>query len=559
MNHKNIVLAFATSACLMGGVSSCSSSFLDESPMSSYSPESLIDEKGTEASLKGLHYLFGQLWSWADQQGWLSVWQVGTDVASPGGVQGVEIPFYQYGELNSENAAVSYMWSKCYNIINNANVIIKALNETGKPQHIAEARFFRGYMYNMLVTLYGGVPLQTEPTTVAKTDYVRASVEEVNQVILEDLEYAVTNLPDLSGLTSGSRASKYMAMQALGEVYLRTGKNVEAEKVLSSIIDGGQFKLINTRYGTKVSEAGDYYHDMFIYGNQRRKEGNVETIWTFELELNSTVGSGGYTNAPQHRRVFVPSYHNIPGMTYENSDSLGGRGNGRCRPSNWVKYQLYEEGDIRNSEFNIKRHLYYNSPNWSATYGVNKDGWRVAADSPEAVKTVTVKTGDRVLLQPGDTIMDFYAYCTKWNSFDPSNSWGWECIKDFPIMRLAETYLLRAEARFNQGNLQGAADDINALRERAFADYPAKGQVKASQITLNFILDERARELLFEENRRMTLMRTGTLIERAKLNTEKTIKGEISGLDNKILLLPIPLTEIQRNTDAVLEQNPGYN
>ena len=125
-------------------------------------------------------------------------------------------------------------------------------------------------------------------------------------------------------------------------------------------------------------------------------------------------------------------------------------------------------------------------------------------------------------------------------------------------MRLGETYLLRAEARFKQGNSQGAADDINVLRERAYSEYPSKGKVDAGKVDMNFILDERVRELLFEENRRMTLVRTGTLVERAALNTEKTIKGEITGLESKHLLLPIPLTEIQRNTGAVLEQNPGY-
>lgn len=125
-------------------------------------------------------------------------------------------------------------------------------------------------------------------------------------------------------------------------------------------------------------------------------------------------------------------------------------------------------------------------------------------------------------------------------------------------MRLGETYLLRAEARFKQGNSQGAADDINVLRERAYPEYPSKGKVDAGKVDMNFILDERVRELLFEENRRMTLVRTGTLVERAALNTEKTIKGEITGLESKHLLLPIPLTEIQRNTGAVLEQNPGY-
>ncbi|WP_321290301.1 RagB/SusD family nutrient uptake outer membrane protein [uncultured Sunxiuqinia sp.] len=76
---------------------------------------------------------------------------------------------------------------------------------------------------------------------------------------------------------------------------------------------------------------------------------------------------------------------------------------------------------------------------------------------------------------------------------------------------------------------------------------------------MDFILDERARELFTEENRRITLMRTGTLIERAKLNTDSSIKGTISGLDPKLLLLPIPLSEIQRNKDVQWDQNPGYN
>ena len=124
-------------------------------------------------------------------------------------------------------------------------------------------------------------------------------------------------------------------------------------------------------------------------------------------------------------------------------------------------------------------------------------------------------------------------------------------------MRLGETYLLLAEAQFKQGKTTEAANTINVLRERAFPNYPAQGKVSASDITLDFILDERARELIGEENRRMTLMRTGTLVERAKLNTTKY--KPIVGISKTNLLLPIPLTEIQLNKDAVLEQNAGYD
>jgi len=82
--------------------------------------------------------------------------------------------------------------------------------------------------------------------------------------------------------------------------------------------------------------------------------------------------------------------------------------------------------------------------------------------------------------------------------------------------------------------------------------------VTAAQMNLDFILDERARELIGEENRRMTLMRTGTLVDRALRLNSGDAQHPTTGLTNTNLLLPIPLSEIQLNKDAVLEQNPGY-
>ncbi len=551
---------------------SCKNDFLDETPMSSYAPETLTDESGIEATLKGLHYNFGKIWTYSDQQGWNCVWQEGTDVCSPGGIQGVEIPFFKYAELNSENAAVSYMWTMCFLIINNANNALSAIGEDGDPAKIGEAKFFRGYCYNILATLYGDVPLLIEPTSSARTDLERTPVAQVNAQIIEDLVYASANLPDIDGAVTESRANKHMAMQCLGEVYLRVGEPAKAEPVLTEIINSGKFSLVQSRYGVLLNEDGDYFSDMFKYGNQRRSQGNTEAIWTFELEYTKNV-TGGFTNAPQQRRNWVPAYHNVPGMAYEYYDAnagsnvspYGGRGNGRMRPSNWVKYQLYQDGDIRNSENNITRHMHYNKPNWSMTIGIDAKGLRVDATSSSAVETRTVQTGDLVVVAAGDTLESMYPYTRKWDSYDPADGWGWTCIKDFPMMRLGETYLLRAEARFKQGNTTGAADDINVLRDRAFKlsreenGNTSLGKVSSSEITMDFILDERVRELFAEENRRMTLMRTGTLIERAQLNTESTIKGTISGLDSHILLLPIPLSEIQRNKDVVLDQNPGYN
>lgn len=524
---------------------SCSDSYLEEKPYSSYTPETLKDSLGVEASLKGLHYSYGTIWTWSDQQGWLCVWQVGTDVASAAQQQGVEIPYYDYTKLTSSDRASSFIWERCYVLINNANSIIsdmesasstvKGLSENGKKRASAEAKFFRGYAYNMLATLFGGVPLVTEPTSGPKTDYVRASLDDINNLIISDLTFSAQYLPDIESVPTNSggkqygRANKFMAMQLLGEAYIRAGKPELAEPQLQSIISSGRFKLIDKRYGAKTDLAGDYYSDMFLYGNERRSQGNTETIWTFELENTNTV-PGGYSGSPQQRRVWTSAYYNISGMIL--CDSLGGRGLARLRLSDWTNYRLYKDGDIRNSEYSIRRKIFINDP-------------------------AHVNYGKQVPYVGTDTIYNLCPHTTKWGAFDPNDTFGYSTVKDWILMRLGETYLLLAEAQFKQGKTAEAANTINVLRQRAFPDYPTKGKVSASDITLDFILDERARELIGEENRRMTLMRTGTLVERAKLNTTKY--QPIIGLTKTHLLLPIPLTEIQLNKDAVLEQNPGYD
>jgi starch-binding outer membrane protein, SusD/RagB family len=117
------------------------------------------------------------------------------------------------------------------------------------------------------------------------------------------------------------------------------------------------------------------------------------------------------------------------------------------------------------------------------------------------------------------------------------------------MIRLSETILLRAEAHLLKGNAAQAAADINLVRNKAKAK-PAT----ADEITLDYILDERARELIFEEDRRHTLSRMGKLVERSK--KFNTLSGPT--IQPFHALFPIPFSEIQANKDAVLEQNPGY-
>ncbi|RKD17120.1 starch-binding protein [Pelobium manganitolerans] len=550
-------------------VGACKDSFLDEKPYSAYRAGG-NDPSTIDNQLLGLHHTFAELWGYSGRQGFLACWQIGMDITSAGSTEGVENPFYQYKDLNPENGGVNYLWQKCYEFINNANIIIESVGDSN-PKAAAEARFFRAYAYNILVTLWGDVPLLTVPIKVPTFDIERKAVVDIDKVIEEDLTFAMANLPDVGAAKTESRINKDMARQLAAEAFLRMGMRdasyyAKAESAATDIIGGNKYKLIEARYGKYLAEGGDYYRDMFRQGNMRRSQGNTEAIWTFELEYNRTV-NGGTIDNPQHRRVWQPAYHKWDGMV--NADSLGGRGNGRLRLSNFMKYTVWTglSGDIRNSNYNIRRTTNYNRPGFSAEIGIDADGFRVAKDASNAVVVKTIKTGDKVVPFRSDSLEVWYPYPTKWGGYDPTDDFGYALVKDWPVMRLGETYLLRAEARFRQNKLQDAADDINVLRDRAFKTARANsgnanlGKVNSSDITLNFILDERARELIAEENRRMTLVRTGTLKSRIAMNgdTQPTTKVT-TGFSDYNALLPIPLSEIQLNNKNgdFLKQNPGY-
>lgn len=565
MKLNNIFLAVLAASFLIMGTTSCSDSFLDEKMYSKYGP----DVEDINAKLVGLHRQYAGIWGWSGHQGFVGCWQVGTDVASPGDTQGVEVPFYRYAELNSENAGVSFLWEKLYEIINSSNLIIASLGEDGDPAAKGEAMFFRAYAYNMLVTLWGKVPLVTESTTSPKTDYVREEVAAIDAVIDADLTFAMANLPEVGRAKTESRINKDMARQMAGEAYLRMGMRdasyyAKAEQAVSPIITEGNYSLIEKRYGKFTTENGDFYSDMFRWGNQRRSQGNTEGIWVFQMEYNRDV-NGGTIDNPQQRRNWVPGFHKYAGM--QNADSIGGRGNGRLRLSNFVKYGLFEKGDIRNSNHNIRRQLYYNRPGYEETFGVDAKGFRVGKD--QGVKNVTVRTGDPVIAAADDSLAVNFPHPTKWGGYDVTDDFGYALVKDWPLMRLGETYLLRAEARFRQGDTSGAAADINVLRDRAFKEAreatgnTSLGKVSAADIDLNFILDERVRELIAEENRRMTLVRTNTLKERIVLNGDAEPYAPsnkvITGFQDFNSLLPIPLTERQLNKDNDLGQNDGYS
>jgi hypothetical protein len=536
--NKYIKIIISVSLLFLAGAS-CKKTFLNEKVYSAYAPETLKDSLGFEAAIVGLSNHLSTFFSYSDNQGWPDVWQVGTDIAFATQAQGIEVPYYNYNTLGSADLGASTTWTWAYKMINNSNIIIagvedpslKGLAQASKNSFNAEAKFYRAYAYNMLATCFGKVPVVTKPLTGPKTDFVRASLDTVNALIAADLLYSAANLPDIDNVKSNakgkmySRPNKAMAQQLLAEAYLRMGKNDLAEAQCTAIIGSNKFSLIKSRYGIKAAQPGDAFSDMFWYGNERRGQGNTEAIWVMEQENPAGV-TGGITNSPQQRRNWGAAYYQIAGMVI--CDSLGGRGISRLRLSNWVLYGLYSAGDMRNSPWNIRRQYYYNDP-------------------------ANANFGKPVPYTGPDTVFKICPHTTKWFQYDPNDVFGFAMIKDFILMRLGETYLLLAEAQFKQGKLPEAAATLTTLRARSNAS-----AVTAPQVTLDFILDERVRELVGEENRRMTLMRTGTLVTRTLALNSGSVLNPVTGLTNTNLLMPIPQSEIDLNKDAKLEQNTGY-
>ncbi len=538
----------ALSLLLLAGA--CKKSYLNEQLQSSYAPQNtLADSLGFEANLAGIQYqIRSQYTSDNNDQGLIGAMYLGTDMVINGQTTSGMFPYVNNETMNATDVCAAFYWNWAYQVMNNINLVIAAANDptvtktspANKAYIGSEAKFYRAYVYNFLVTLWGAVPLITQPIQTAKVDFVRTPVDSINTRIVQDLTDAIGVLPTAGGVRKEGRPSKGMCQQLLAEVYLRMGKPDLAAAQCQAVIGSGVYSLINTRYGVKATQPGDYYSDMFQIGNQRRSQGNKEAIWIIEQDLNTpggTTSSSANASTDQHRRMWVPYYAGITNMVI--ADSLGGRGIGRFRLSNWILYNLYDGFDMRNSVYNIHRKLYWNDP-------------------------AKPKYGQQLTYLDGDTVWHINPYITKWNNYNPADINGYGSFKDLPMMRLGETYLLLAEAQFKQGDLQGAATSINVLRQRAYPDYPAHGQVKSADITLDFILDERARELVGEENRRMTLVRTGSLVERAQnyLNAFNTAAGQpITGLSNVTTrkgLLPIPQTAIDLNKGAVLAQNPGY-
>ena len=532
--------------------------FLAEVPLDFLSPENAYNNySGFQSALAGI---YSQVRDWETRTGGLRNF-LATDIA-----YNAREDSDRMGNLATVYTAsskyTSGFWEVSYQIIKDANAIMAKVKDSDlskkeKTLIEAEARFFRAYGYRNLVYFYGGVPLIKEEITYPKRDFTRASKEEVLNFMIEDFEFAAQNLPGIDEVTDG-KISDLVAKHYLAETYISTGDYTSAIQNATDVISDKSTALMTKRFGTRVSAVpnGDVYFDLFQRGNQNRKSaGNTEALWVMQMEVDVI---GGYTVSTDYsvpyERYHVPSVHTVTdpngkqGMLGPRSDfNIGGRGVSYMKTTDWHLYEIWGDdfnNDLRNSPVNIVRDVIYDNPA-SKWYGKS-------AIAPESmsknIKEVPYKWYPWLtkVTCPGDHPEGLYKDRELGLLTDAAGG----TYADQYLLRLAETYLVRAEAYLMNQQPDKAAADINVVRRRAKAS-----DVAPADVTLDYILDERARELCFEERRRLTLHRTGTYVERVrKYNTFQS-----SQVEDRMCLFPIPYSFIEANTGAHIEQNPGYN
>ncbi len=569
---KKYLYLFSKKCLLLTGIlllmfPSCNEDILEEVPLDFLSPEVAYKNiAGIEQGMNGLYFnvrskIFTRTGGMRHQDVLES--SLATDIAyhgeNPGGT--ARNADYTY-EFTPASSRIASLWENYYQLIQIANVYINGVNnidealwesDAQKNAYLAEGRFFRAYIYRFLVMLWGDVPLVTEVINTAKTDFVRAPKTEIFKLMEDDLTFAATYLPEPGKEAAPGRLTQGVAWHYLSEIYLSQSKFQLAVEAASKVIDGYHYALMTSRFGSTIDwfGSGDVFLDLFAPGNQNLKE-NTEAIWVIQFEPY-IVGGSNYSdriwgcayyrmgNTPDGFKAFRGEL--VDGTYTGYSDTLG-RGISAVRPTNYVVYDIWRSdwnNDIRNAKHNIKRDFYY--------------------DSPESI--YDKKKIDFSLYPPGsrnsllDTNSYIYPMFMKMHSpmqhtVDPARSGGGYHEKDKYVARLAETLLLRAEAYVGLGMLDLAAADINKIRSRANAT-----PVLPADVNLDYICDERARELFGEEFRWITLRRMGNFLQRTRKYCNNPVKPACNVQDHHVLL-PIPQKQIDLNIDAVFEQNPGY-
>ncbi|MFB2118432.1 RagB/SusD family nutrient uptake outer membrane protein [Parapedobacter sp. 2B3] len=463
-------------------------------------------------------------------------------------------------------------WTQAFQAIKNANIVISRIDipdwdaDNDKNEVLAEGFFHRAYWYYRLVHQFGDVPFINKEHVAPKMDFYTHSRKTILAKIQADMEFAVQWLPEI---VEPGKVNRAAGLHLLTKICLANSAFVQAIDAASAVINNGRYKLMTQRFGIV---AGDSRFNVIWDLHQKENKSlsnNTEAI----LVVQDKYGFPGSTNGTQTLRQYTPwwsnnTYLKDPDGRRACIDTRGnwqvlafGRGVGQLRPSNYYQYTIWKDiSDLRHdtdTNWMPVSKIRYNNPA-SKYYG----------------QVLDIRYSN-----PQDTFRAYYG----WPHYKlyvsdervPDQPIGGNA--DWYVFRLAETYLLRAEAYHWVGENQKAAEDINKVRQRAKAS-----PVSPSEISIAYILDERARELYAEEPRKTELTRISFIM--ADNNRNGYAIGNFStknfwydrvlatnfyntglqwGLNEYKMspfhvLWPVPQNAIDSNTGGRINQNAGY-
>ena len=526
---------------------------LTESVVSQVGANYITTPAGFDAGVKAV---YSSLRDFYGRENGMDVTVFGTDTYTFGS-DGTYKYMNQYtSQLDSRTQPITDIWNAFYVGINTANAVINqapnvsGIDETVKKRRIAEVKFLRAHHYFVLVQMFGPIPLVMSQNTVANKVATRAPVTDVYAAIVSDLESALTDLtattPDYGRVTKGA------CEHLLARVYLTKATSeaaaatdyAKAATYAQNVIANYTYKLLPDFANVFAQGAGEV---------------NEEVIFATQYTADPTTnGVGNETHL-----YFVMEYDAQAGMK---RDIFYGRPFRRFRPTPYTLNTVFADRVNDSRYLKSFRTVYYSN---------NPGTFTNLFDNSKT--SITVRAGDTAIYLPGvewtaaqrarkpyqvlvpslyrpnlfPTLTKFLDPLRPDLQYQPGS-------RDFLMFRLAETHLIAAEALLKMGRTADALPYINAVRRRAaFPGKEASMMLTASQLTMEVIMEERARELLGEMFRWFDLKRWGVLIDRVKLYNPDAAPNIRAG---KHELRPIPQDQIDRTAGGItaFPQNPGY-
>lgn len=544
---------------LLTGTVSCKK-FLDEENPSGLTGETYyIDAAGFEALVNACYQSLRTVYNTNP-----SLFEWGTDIMTRGSkelfnggadlVPGTQLNEYKL--LGSNNIDVRDFFTRiyagiqrCNTGINKANAI-PGLTENIKNKRVAELRFIRAYYYYLLVENFGRVPIVQEEFTTPVTHFVPSNEEDVYTFMLSDLNNSLTNLEADPTKAEVGRVTQGAVKQLLSLLYLTRGYKsfgspadfTESAKLADELINGPNYNLLSS------------FADVFKTANEASRE------IIFSIQYTSLPGGAGHG---QNIQFGWRIWQAATGFDEASAAVLYNKRRSDFVPTPFL-YTLFDTQ--KDSRYDVTFLSEYRA---TRDQGAVRNGdLRFYFPYPDQPFT-TAQEGTLKLANPQVQVIRYpwiYVYNEEKfpmiNKFyDPvaalpgSQETLHASTKDIIIFRLAETYLIAAEAYFKLGLLDKAADKLNLLRARS-AKPGQSLAIGAGNVTLDFILDERAREQAGEYKRWLDLKRTHRL-DRAFLHNPLTNAENGTTVNEKYYLRPIPQSVLDRDTEGY-PQNAGY-